>query len=91
MNLQTFFDQTDEHSVTNRDKLAQRQRIIRRVDTTAKDRSFEAAEGRHDGVVVVDGKLIGFGIHSLSDPTKEVKAHEKERYMRLCTEMGLTE
>ena len=29
--------------------------------------------------------------HSLSDPTKEVKAHEKERYMRLCAEMGLTE
>jgi len=29
--------------------------------------------------------------HSLSDPTKEVKAHEKERYVRLCAEMGLTE
>jgi len=29
--------------------------------------------------------------HSLSDPTKEVKAHEKERYARLCAEMGLTE
>ena len=29
--------------------------------------------------------------HSLSYPTKEVKAHEKERYARLCTEMGLTE
>lgn len=29
--------------------------------------------------------------HSLSDPTKEVKAHEKERYARLCAEMGLNE
>jgi len=29
--------------------------------------------------------------HSLSDPTKEVKALEKERYVRLCAEMGLTE
>lgn len=58
MNLQTFYDQTDEHGVSNRDKLSQRQRIIRRVDTTAKDKSFEAAEGRHDGVVIVDGKLI---------------------------------
>ena len=91
MNFQAFYDQTDEHGVSNRDKIAQRQHIIRRVDTTAKDKSFEAAEGRHDGVVVVDGKLIGFGIHSLSYPTKEVKAHEKERYMRLCAEMGLTE
>lgn len=29
--------------------------------------------------------------HSLSDPTKEVKAHEKERYAKLCTEMGMAE
>ena len=29
--------------------------------------------------------------HSLSDPTKEVKVHEKERYARLCAEMGLNE
>ncbi len=27
--------------------------------------------------------------HSLADPTKEVKAHEKERYARLAREMGL--
>jgi len=29
--------------------------------------------------------------HSLSDPTKEVKVHEKERYAKLCAEMGLNE
>ena len=29
--------------------------------------------------------------HSLSDPTKEVKAHEKERYAKLCTETGMAE
>ena len=67
MSFQTFYDQTDEHGVSNRDKLAQHQHIIRRVDTTAKDRSFEAAEGHHDGVVVVDGKLIGFGIHIFNE------------------------
>ena len=55
MNFQTFYDQTDEHGVSNQDKLAQRQHIIRRVDTTTKDKHFEAAEGRHDGVVIVDG------------------------------------
>ena len=27
--------------------------------------------------------------HSLSDPTKEVKPHERERYDRLCEEFGL--
>ena len=26
--------------------------------------------------------------HSLGDPTKEVKEHEKERYKRLCEEFG---
>lgn len=29
--------------------------------------------------------------HSLSDPTREVKAHERERYGRLCVEMGWPE
>ena len=28
--------------------------------------------------------------HSLGDPTKEVKEHERERYIRLCKEFGLT-
>ena len=28
--------------------------------------------------------------HSLSDPTKEIKEHEKARYMKLCDEFGLT-
>ena len=26
--------------------------------------------------------------HSLGDPTKEVKEHEKERYEKLCREFG---
>ena len=29
--------------------------------------------------------------HSLSDPTKEVKAHEIARYTKLCEELGLAE
>ena len=27
--------------------------------------------------------------HSLGDPTKEVKEHEKERYEKLCMEFGI--
>ena len=27
--------------------------------------------------------------HSLGDPTKEIKAHERERYDRLCEEFGM--
>jgi HD superfamily phosphodiesterase len=29
--------------------------------------------------------------HSLSDPTKEVKAHERTRYAKLCAELGLAD
>lgn len=86
MNLQTFYDQMDEHGVSNWDKLAQHQRIIRRVDTTAKDRSFEAAEGRHDGVVIVDGKLIGFGIHIFNEDIYPLQSFEI--YLRNCDLVG---
>ena len=86
MNSQTFYDQTDEHGVSNRDKLAQRQHIIRRVDTTAKDMSFEAAEGHHDGVVMVDGKLIGFGIHIFNEDIYPFQSFEI--YLRNCDLVG---
>ena len=61
MKYQTFYDQVDEHGVSNREKLAQRQHIIRRVDTTAKDKSFEAAEGWGDVAerVALVNRLIG--------------------------------
>lgn len=29
--------------------------------------------------------------HSLSDPTKEIKEHERERYLKLCEEFGIKE
>ena len=86
MNFQTFYDQTDEHGVSNREKLAQRQHIIRRVDMTAKDKSFEAAEGRHDGVVIVDGKLIGFGIHIFNEDIYPLQSFEI--YLRNCDLTG---
>ena len=86
MNSQTFYDQTDEHGVSTRDKLAQRQRIIRRVDTTAKDKSFEATEGRHDGIVVMDGKLIGFGIHIFNEDIYPLQSFEI--YLRNCDLVG---
>ena len=86
MNFQTFYDQTDERGVSNRDKLAQRQHIIRRVDTTAKDKSIEAAEGRHDGVVIMDGKLIGFGIHIFNEDIYPLQSFEI--YLRNCDLVG---
>ena len=86
MMLQTFFDQTDERGVSNRDKVSQRQKIIRRVSTTSKDRSFEATEGRHDGVVIVDGKLVGFGIHIFNEDIYPLQSFEI--YLRNCDLVG---
>lgn len=48
----------------------------------------------HDNKAVVDASMdellkdADVIDHSLSDPTKEVKAHERKRYVRLCAEMG---
>lgn len=86
MGYSDFFDQTDERGVSNRDKIARLQHIIRRVSTTSKDVSFEAAEGSHDGAVVVDGKLIGFGIHIFNEDIYPLSSFEI--YLRNCDLVG---
>lgn len=86
MILHSFFDQADEQGVSNREKIARLQRIIRRVDTTSKDKSFEAAEGRNDGVVVVDGKLVGFGIYIFNKDIYPLQSFEI--YLRNCDLVG---
>ena len=40
-NITLFYSQEDENEVCNRDKIASRQKIIRRVATTDKSRSYE--------------------------------------------------
>ncbi len=51
----------------------------------------------HDSKAEVDGTMdeilkdADVLHHSLGDPTKEVKAHEKERYNRLCREFDFRE
>ena len=51
----------------------------------------------HDDKLVVDDPMdevlkdADVIHHSLADPTKEVKAHEKARYAKLCQELGLPE
>lgn len=39
-----FLDFVDEEGVTNREKIARKQRIIRRVETTDPNKSYEDAE-----------------------------------------------
>ena len=51
----------------------------------------------HDGKAEADGPMdeilkdADVIHHSLGDPTKEVKAHERERYAKLCAELGWTD
>ena len=56
-----------------------------------------AAIWHHDSKAEVDGTMdeilkdADVIDHSLSDPTKEVKAHEVARYAKLCEELGLVD
>ena len=51
----------------------------------------------HDSKAEVDGPMdeilkdADVIDHSLSDPTKEVKAHEVARYVKLCEDLGLAD
>ena len=89
-NLLKFFAETDADGITNEDK-AKTAKVIRRVPTTSKDRSYEEAErpaadtGMPPGVVIEDGKVVGLGIHILNEDVYPLKSFEI--YLRSC---GLT-
>ena len=86
--LEAFFARKDAEGVTNREKIAQNQRVIRRVATTDKTQSYEDAEnpaaaGAYPaGVVLQDGKLIGFGIHIFNEDIYPLQSFEI--YFRNC-------
>ena len=94
--MKAFFAQTDENGVTNAEKAAKLHHTIRRVPTTSKDCSFEDAEDAHEphnrpddlpfGVVVVDGKLVGLGIHILNEDVYPLQSFEI--YLRGCDLTG---
>lgn len=90
--IRAFFDQTDENGISNEEKARTRSHVIRRVDTTPKDRSYEEADAAQRegdlpvGVVEVDGKLIGFGIHILNEDVYPLKSFEI--YLRGCDLVG---
>ena len=92
--MEKFFAQVDEAGVANAQKAEELHRVIRRVSTTSKDRSYEDASsdegGRVDGlpigVVEVDGKLVGFGIHILNEDVYPLQSFEI--YLRGCDLVG---
>lgn len=86
--VRAFLDQRGPDGRTNREKIERNQRVIRRVATTDKTKSYEDADpaaGSRDGVVVRDGKLIGFGIHIFNEDIYPLQSFEI--YLRNC---GLT-
>ena len=90
--IDAFFAQIDENGITNREKVQRYQHIIRRVETTAKDRSYEDSDTVSDGgrfpsgVVTEGGKLIGFGIHIYNEDVYPLKSFEI--YFRNCDLVG---
>ncbi len=84
--INAFFAQTDENGVSNAEKAEKNSRVIRRIATTDKSKSFEEAEKRESeyptGVVVEDGKLIGLGIHIYNEDVYPIQSFEI--YLRDC-------
>lgn len=84
--LKEFLEQRDENGVSNYEKVRKNQKIIRRLPSTDKNRSFEASEsGFSDGIVTENGKVIGFGIHIYNEDVYPLQSFEI--YLRSC---GLT-
>ena len=93
--VEAFFAQVDEEGVSNATKALERHRVIRRVDSTPKDKSFEdagtdeansQASGLPIGVVEVGGKLVGLGIHILNEDVYPLQSFEI--YLRGCDLVG---
>ena len=90
--LLAFFDQRDEKGVSNREKVRKYQKILRRVESTDKNKSVEAVENRGadgeipSGIVVENGKIIGLGIHIYNEDVYPLKSFEI--YLRNCELTG---
>ena len=88
-----FFSAADAEGKTNREKIKEKQKIIRRVPTTEKNKSYEAVENADgsNGIVLKDGKLIGLGIHIFNEDVYPLQSFEI--YLRgcgLCGELDLS-
>ena len=86
--IDSFLDYTDSEGKTNREKIGENQHIIRRVPTTDKSKSYEDSDSSEQtgeypaGVVLKDGKLIGFGIHIFNEDIYPLQSFEI--YLRNC-------
>lgn len=90
-----FFEHEEDGS-TNLERVQKNQKVIRRLPTTDLNQSYEASDTASTddelpGVVIEDGKLIGFGIHIFNEDIYPLKYFEI--YLRncdLCGELDLS-
>ena len=80
--LLDFFDIEDENGISNLDKVHKYQKVLRRVETTDKSKSVEAVENSIEagdipnGIIMENGKIIGFGIHIYNEDVYPLKSFE---------------
>ena len=90
--LLAFFNRKDENGVTNLDRVRKHQKILRRVDSTDRNRSVETVEGSTEkdglpnGIVLENGKIIGLGIRIYNEDVYPLKSFEI--YLRGCDLFG---
>lgn len=90
--LLDFFDIEDENGVSNLEKVHKNQKILRRVDTTDKNKSVEAVENDAavgdipNGIIIENGKIIGLGIHIYNEDVYPLKSFEIN--LRNCELIG---
>ena len=80
--LLAFFDYRDENGLSNLQKVRRYQKVLRRVESTDKNQSVEAVDSASaagdipGGIVIQDGKIIGFGIHIYNEDVYPLKSFE---------------
>ena len=86
--LESFLDLKDENGQTNRRKIAEKQKIIRRVAETDKSKSFEESDSAEicDGIISENGRTVGFGIHIFNEDVYPLQSFEI--YLRNCDLYG---
>ena len=90
--LLDFFDIIDENGISNLDKVLKYQKVLRRVETTDKNKSVEAVKNENtagdipNGIIMENGKIIGLGIHIYNEDVYPLKSFEIN--LRNCDLIG---
>ena len=81
-----FYEQKDEKNITNREKITSNQQVIRKIETADNPNDYEKVLYKSDGVVMREGRFVGFGINiSNADVYPPVNF---EIYLRNCDLVG---